>query len=263
MKKPDKYISEKFFVLGAILLLTTGCLPQSAIHLLSFADSPPNGDLSLNENELDKLFGSSENVPEESNELNDCRIIKTSVNRGIPKKWSDTIYLPKSGIFYQEGHLVTKEDEIKGFPESNTEKIDEHLQRSAKILGAEISKIYPNRWAKRWTPPENGKAGQGSIGPVKPSAKEEMYIFNMMFKDSSMPKRGEKWLMSYNGRYVIVVGGYEKGPSSSSRLGGVQPEVLFVLGAKNPARLTLHGPLKNQKVAPGRIQCSKIEYVKE
>ena len=208
-------------------------------------------------------------IPKDPPKETICEIEKISVKRGKfnSKKeaytWKDTVYLPKSGVFHQEGHLATKNDNFSKnriYPQWETEDIMDHLSRSAKILGAKVSDIYTNPWAKKWTPPENGRAGQGSAGKILPSVAEEMFIFNMMFRGDSRPPIGEKWLMSYNGKYVVVVGGYEIGPSSRSRLGGVQPEVLYVLGAKTPARLTIHGPLMDQSYKPGAINCESLKY---
>ena len=198
-----------------------------------------------------------------------CDVKKSSVKRGLFTRWSDTIHLPSTGIFYQEGHLATEEDSWKNkngssryFPQSNTDDIESHLERSARMLGVSVEQLYPNKWAKLWTPPEGGRSGQGSVGNLKPSAQEEMFIFNMMFQQADRPPPGERWLMSYGNHHAVVVGGYEIGPASQSRLGGVQPEVLHILKAPyGSAELTIHGPLIDQSLAPGKINCSDVEYV--
>jgi hypothetical protein len=175
-----------------------------------------------------------------------------------------TVTLPANGIWTLESHLATYADKFpegRRFPRSTKENINAHLQKSFKHLqkfvpGASFDKVYNNRYTKEWTPPENGKAGQGCMGNLKPSSEEEMWIFNMMWVGKgSKPKPGTKFLASYKGKHVVVVGGYEVGPSSGKFLGGFQPEVFWYLGAKYGSSKITISALADQTVKPGPIQC--------
>lgn len=173
-----------------------------------------------------------------------------------------TVTLPASGIWTRESHLATREDSFSGraFPRSVKENISAHLAGSMRLLdrqarGAAYNAVYPTRWDHEWTPPENGKAGQGARGNVKPSKEEEMWIFNMMWAGKSLPKAGTKFLATYNGRSVVVVGGYERGPSSRRFLGGFQPEVLWYLGATEAASKVTLSALSDQGLQPGPVNC--------
>lgn len=174
-----------------------------------------------------------------------------------------TITLPASGKWTLESHLATREDSFPGrraFPSTVKENISAHTANSFSLLartvrGAGSGQVYNSRWAREWTPPENGKAGQGSVGNKKPSVEEEMWIFNMMWVGKSMPKAGTKFLAAYNGRYVVVVGGYERGPSSGKFLGGFQREVLWYLGAAEGVSKVTLSALQDQSLPPGPINC--------
>lgn len=177
---------------------------------------------------------------------------------------SRTVTLPAAGKWTLESHLATREEVFSGrsFPRSLRDNISDHLSGSFSLLsrnvrGASFHSVYNTRWAKEWTPPENGKAGQGSVGNLKPSREEEMWIFNMMWVGKSMPKAGTKFLATYNGRSVVVVGGYERGPSSSRFLGGFQREVLWYLGATEGSSQVTLSALKNQSLPPGPVRCGK------
>lgn len=177
-----------------------------------------------------------------------------------------TVTLAASGTWTLESHLATTEDSFPGrrsFPKSVRENIHGHLARSCELLlravpDADCGEVYGTRWDKEWTPPENGKAGQGSIGDVKPSPEEEMWIFNMMWVGKSMPKAGTKFLASFNGRNVAVVGGYERGLSSRKFLGGFQREVFRALGAEYGKDKITISALKGQAIPPGPVNCAGI-----
>lgn len=178
-----------------------------------------------------------------------------------------TVTLPAAGTWTLESHLATGSDGFSRrrlFPFSSRENIGPHLERSCRELmkmygGDYCGSVYNNKWKRVWTPPENGKAGQGSVGNRRPSVQEEMWIFNMMWTGKSMPPPGTKFLASYNGRHVVVVGGYERGPSSRRFLGGFQGEVFWALGAsEGSSRITLR-TLEDQSLAPGPIACGDLE----
>lgn len=175
-----------------------------------------------------------------------------------------TIKLPITGKVVLESHLATKEDSFSGgrlFPNSSSEGIDSHLKKSCEALTklipkADCKKAYENKYVKVWTPPENGKAGQGSRGDMKPSLLEEMFTCNMMWAKSSRPKAGEKWLATYQGKSVVVVMGYETGPGDTARwVGGCQGEVFYALGAPHQTTLTL-GRLTDQSLNIGPVACN-------
>ncbi|MEI7481802.1 MAG: hypothetical protein WCK75_05580 [Elusimicrobiota bacterium] len=174
-----------------------------------------------------------------------------------------TVTLPAKGLWTLESHLATKEDSFSrgsSFPRTVRENISAHLNKACARLTqlvpqADCGDVYDTKWAKEWTPAEGGKAGQGAV-PKRPSKDEEMWIFNMMWAGKAMPKAGTKFLATYNGKSVVVVGGYERGPSSRHFLGGFQREVLWALGAtEDSSKITL-STLKDQSVPPGPITCN-------
>ncbi len=213
--------------------------------------------------------------PRQEDDSNDfpkqiCIVKKKTIARSFKGRWRDQIQLPAVGSFYVESHLASSYDRFSGgraFPSNTREGVLAHLQRSAQLLGLGVDQLYPSEWSRRWTPPEGGRAGQGARGPHKPSPLEEMFLFNMMFDASSLPPAGEKWLISFGEKFVIVVGGFEVGPGDRNRLGGIQPEVQYFLEAPNAAELTLHGPLRSivlneesQYLEPGPVECDALEY---
>jgi hypothetical protein len=174
-----------------------------------------------------------------------------------------TVTLPATGLWTLESHLATSEDRFpsnRSFPRTTRENIYGHLANSCDLLmrnipGANCDEVYNTKWDKVWTPPENGKAGQGSLGDIRPSKEEEMWIFNMMWVGSSMPKAGTKFLATFNGRSVVVVGGYERGPSSRHFLGGFQKEVLWALRAEHDSSKVTLSALLDQSLPPGPVEC--------
>ncbi len=194
------------------------------------------------------------------------REYSSGVCRGYPlamKLAGRTVTLPATGIWTLESHLATGEDSFPGsraFPRTVRENVYAHLDNSCALLkklirGADCGKVYTTRWDKEWTPPEHGKAGQGAVAQ-KPSKEEELWVFNMMWLGKAMPKPGTKFLATYNGRSVVVVGGYERGPSVRKFLGGFQREVLWYLGAaEDSSRITLSA-LRNQDLRPGPVDCA-------
>ena len=171
------------------------------------------------------------------------------------------IRFPVSGTFVLESHLATTSDvfpENRSFPTSSTERIQTHLANSCaeikKIEDVDCTRIYKTRAHKVWTPPEGGKAGQGSVGDMKPSIREEMFSGNMMWAPGKKPPAGTRYLASLNGKYVVFTMGYETGPSDKKLLGGLQGEVLYFLGASDASKITI-SRLKDQSLLPGPIQC--------
>ena len=176
-----------------------------------------------------------------------------------------SVTLPATGVWTLESHLATDEDTFpnkRSFPKSTRENIYGHIANSCDLLlrlipGTDCGEIYKTRWDKEWTPPENGKAGQGALGNVRPSKEDEMWIFNMMWVGKSMPKAGTKFLATFNGKSVVVVGGYERGPSSKKFLGGFQREVLWALGAEQDSSKVTLSTLLDQSLPAGPVTCAK------
>lgn len=172
------------------------------------------------------------------------------------------VKLPATGSFVLESHLATKEDKFgtRLFPKNVSENIQAHTTKSClelKKLNKTIdcTSVYSNKYMKEWTPPEGGKAGQGSVGDVKPSVVEEMWSGNMMWAAGKKPAPGTRFLASFQGKSVVVIVGYETGPANASLLGGMQGEVLWYLGAKSEKDLITIGWLKDQSLPPGPITC--------
>ncbi|MDO8806331.1 MAG: hypothetical protein Q7R35_18095 [Elusimicrobiota bacterium] len=194
--------------------------------------------------------------------------VKSGSCEGYPltmKLRGRSVTLPAKGIWTLESHLATDEDSFPNkrlFPKSKRENISVHIANSCDLLnrlipGTDCGKVYKTKWDKEWTPPENGKAGQGARGNVRPSNEEEMWIFNMMWVGKAMPKAGTKFLATFNGKSVVVVGGYERGPSSKKFLGGFQREVLWALGAEQASSKVTLSTLSDQALPAGPITCAK------
>jgi hypothetical protein len=198
--------------------------------------------------------------------LDRCAVIATTVERG-GASWSDTITLPAKGKMVLESHLATTEDDFDGrlFPGTQDEEIADHLARSCarlQHLGARTGcdEVYRTQYHRRFTPAEGGgKIGQGSTGDRKPPAEQEMWVMNIMFRDGHVPPPGQRWLVSANDRCVVAVAGWEVGPGDQGLLGGMQGEVHWYLGTDNDSEITVHGPLKDQTLAPGPIECARNE----
>jgi len=175
------------------------------------------------------------------------------------------VTLPMPGKLTIESHLATLDDSFAGhreYPVTVTEGIQGHLARSCQLLlgrvpNAVCEDVYRAWYAGQWTPPEGkppAKAGQGSA-PSRPPAVDEMWSGNMYWTAKSKPRAGTLFLVSYSGRHVAMVMGYETGPTNAKLLVGVQPEVAYSLKATNQSVVTI-GRLANQHVKPGPVLCS-------
>lgn len=170
----------------------------------------------------------------------------------------DGIQAPTTkGKISLESHLVTQEDwqHLNHWPTSGKEGIDFHLKTtnfSQNCLGCDASR-------QTWTPPENGKRGQGSTN--KPPANHEPWIVNSRWTKNGKttnPPPGTKVIVfsPKTNRYVVGVAGYEWGPSSSTgHAFGAQPEVLSVLGISHGDTVVV-GFAKDQNLPLGPITCS-------
>lgn len=188
----------------------------------------------------------------------------TIKHRGSNSSWERTVKLPAIGKFVEESHYCTTEDDFRNgrlFAVSKDELMDRHLARSLKLYqtyDSSVSEesIYNHSWNREWTPPEGGEWGQGSVGDVKPSPEEELWLITMMWAPNTKPKIGTKFLLSANGRHVVVVAGYETGPGSEEYLGGVTCEVHSWLQTNNSSQIEV-AYLKNQDVPLGPVALSK------
>lgn len=166
--------------------------------------------------------------------------------------------MPAKGYFVLESHLATTEDDFPAgrlFPKDSTEGMDGHLARSCGLLGGvDCAQVYSTKWHRVWTPPEGGKAGQGSVGDRKPTPEQEMFSGNMFWAFGTKPQPGELWLVKANGKAVVIAMGFETGPRSPDFLGGLQGEVLHALGATSKTEIEL-GRLVDQGMNLGPVNC--------
>lgn len=182
-------------------------------------------------------------------------------------KWAKTITLPAVGRFVCESHYATSADMYGSrlFPNSISEGIGEHLQRSLAVLklyepSVSAAEVYNASWKNQWTPPENGKAGQGSVGDKKPSIAEEIWQGNMMWaSNGDKPKPGTKFLVEANGRKCVIQMGYETGPGEESFLGGLVPEVHWYLKTNNSSMIKL-SYLADQKIPLGPVTAKILPF---
>ncbi len=171
------------------------------------------------------------------------------IKRGHRSNWSDVITLPKFGNLICESHYCTARDfKLFGgrYPQTNSEEIYRHLETSIDALktagfDVTLNDVYNTRYKKEWTPPENGKAGQGAKGEIFQIVWEEMWQGNMMFASGALPKMGSKFLVTnpLNGRQCVINMGFEIGPNDQKILGGVTPEVHWWLKSNNETLLKL------------------------
>lgn len=191
----------------------------------------------------------------------DCTMVETTEKLATN---GGTVTFPKTGRFVVESHLMTSAERYSGkdgFPKKANEGIDNHVALHAAVLsarGADASKIYRKDYEREWTPAEEGGTyGQGSEEAL-PSIEEETFVANLPWKSGhpSVPP-GTKYLLTNpaNNKSVIVVMGYESGPTTSPKyLGGAQPAVHYFLGATGDTQLKV-GKLKDQSVSAGPVKC--------
>lgn len=171
-------------------------------------------------------------------------------------KWAKTITLPVVGKFVVESHYATVSDKFGGgrqFPNNDTEGIYAHLKRASEVLGVSPEILFESVWERKWTPPENGKAGQGAVGDQKPTDEQEMWQGNMMWANGHKPTPGTKFLVEANGKACVIQMGFETGPGEQKFLGGFVPEVHWFLGTDNSSQVKL-SYLKNQSVPLGPVK---------
>lgn len=178
---------------------------------------------------------------------------------GGARGWTKTVSFPATGRLVLESHLATPQDREVSCPAGG---IEAHLERSCAILQSQFGvtdcgRVFKTRWHRQWTPAEGGgQCGQGST--VQPPVEAEMFVFNMMTRRGSTPPAGEKWLLCNDrtAQCVVAAAGYEIGPNDQGFIGGAQGEALHFLSADNSTTLTVRGPLRDQSVGYGPINCS-------
>lgn len=197
----------------------------------------------------------------------DCSTVPASVEHALPRgdsPWRRTLSLPATGQFVEESHYVTTEDEFgdKAWPSEKSVHIKAHLQRSFRAYKAydpkaDINDLYGKTWQKEWTPEEGGHFGQGSVGVSQLSELSvdmEMWFLTMMWAKGGRPAKGTRFLLSANGKSVVVQAGYETGPASEKFIGGVTREVHKWLNTSSDNQITI-SKLKNQETALGPVRC--------
>lgn len=197
-----------------------------------------------------------------------CETIPIEIKHHMPygnSPWQRTVNLPTSGKFVEENHYVTQLDKFDNqelWPKTITDKIRQHLERSFLQYQSfdpkmTFDQLYSKQWNKEWTPEEGGYFGQGSVGEVQRkelSPNDEMWFMTMMWASESKPKRGTKFLLKANNKSVVVIAGYETGPSSKDHIGGITREVHAWLGT-NPSSSIEVSLLKNQGLKAGPTNC--------
>lgn len=196
-----------------------------------------------------------------------CSVAQSTIKHELKTgngPWQRTIELPADGKFVEESHYLTANENFKDkqWPDGKSEQIQVHLKRSFKAYKKydptiKFKDLYPQSWQKEWTPREGGQFGQGSVGEIQRtelSIQMEMWFLTMMWAKGERPARGTKFLLTANDKNIIVIAGYETGPSSQKYLGGVTREVHQWLGtsSKDIIKVQL---LENQTLAPGPLKC--------
>lgn len=204
----------------------------------------------------------------DNKEIDLCEDVSITIEHAFSNSsnnWSRSITLPLFGKFVEESHYATTKDSFlnTNFPINQTENIDAHLQRSYEIYqqfdpNATFNELYKNSWNKVWTPSEGGENGQGSIGNsqltlLKPE--HEIWFMTMMWKKGTKPKPGTKFILSANKKSVVVVAGFETGPSSEDFIGGVTCEVHRWLKTNNQSMIKVSYPI-DQNITVGPITCN-------
>jgi len=173
-----------------------------------------------------------------------------------------TITLPTTGAITVESHLATMEDQFpqhRLFPVDKHERLDRHRSRSCQQLlelpiSADCEDAYKDPQVQEWTPPEHGLFGQGSVGDRRPTVLEEMWSGNMYWTVQSKPKPGTRFLVTRGHKHIVLVMGYETGPTDRAHLLGVQSEVAYYLGIENDDTVEV-GRLVDQSASPGPVEC--------
>ncbi|HEU4495708.1 MAG TPA: hypothetical protein VFR70_01530 [Flavobacterium sp.] len=200
-----------------------------------------------------------------------CETAPYTVRHAFGSSWSRTLALPATGKFVEESHYVTTLDVFPNgrlWANSVTENITAHLQRAHAIYKTydpdkTFAQLYSASYQKQWTPAESGSIGQGSVGAIQKTEltpEKAMWFMTMMWAPGTIPARGTKFLLSANGKKVVVIAGYETGPRAQTYIGGLTPETHEWLGTNSASQITV-SYLKNQSTPIGPITCGTISSV--
>lgn len=225
--------------------------------------------LSCNQKEELTAVNSKNTESENTNRLptagGSCETAPYTASHAFSNVWSRTVVFPATGRFVEESHFVTTMESFPNgrlFANTNTENIDAHLQRSLAIYqqydpSKTFAQLYSASYQKQWTPAEAGLIGQGSIGDTQVQTltpEKEMWFMNMMWAPGTRPAIDTKFILSANGKKVVIVAGYETGPRSQTYLGGLTPETHAWLGTNDASLITV-SYLKDQSTPVGPITC--------
>ena len=194
-----------------------------------------------------------------------CESSPYTVKHAFGTSWSRSLPLPATGKFVEESHYVTTLDVFPGgrlWANTVTENIGAHLQRAHTIYktydaNKTFDQLYRVYYQKQWTPAESGSIGQGSVGAIQKqelTPEKAMWFMTMMWAPGTIPARGTKFLLSANGKKVVVIAGYETGPRAQEFIGGLTPETHAWLGTNSTSQITV-SYLKNQTTPIGPITC--------
>ncbi len=159
--------------------------------------------------------------------------------------------MPTYGAVVKEAHLVTiGESFANTWPSSGTDGIPNHYALSQAESGYVMNRTEP------WAPAGEGGSlwGQGSTGAKIPRDAEAWYV-NMYWR--YRPDAGTRLIIfnPANGKAVVAAGGYETGPGSNARIGGVAEEVHHHLGTNHLSELVI-GFATDQSLTYGPITCN-------
>lgn len=212
-----------------------------------------NTEIKISETNLDRTNSGS------------CETSPYTVKHAFGSSWSRSLPLPATGKFVEESHYVTTLDVFPGgrlWANTVTENITAHLQRAHiiyKTYDADktFDQLYRVYYQKQWTPAESGSIGQGSVGAIQKqelTPEKAMWFMTMMWAPGTIPARGTKFLLSANGKKVVVIAGYETGPRAQEFIGGLTPETHAWLGTNSASQITV-SYLRNQTTPIGPITC--------
>ncbi len=157
--------------------------------------------------------------------------------------------LPSTGPVAKEAHLVTEEDDFRGWPQSRRQGIKGHYARAQAATG------YAMRRTENWAPAGEGgcEFGQGASPGKVPVVAETWYI-NMFWR--KRPARGTRMIVTNpaNGRSVVAAAGYETGPGSNEVMAGVSEEIHNYLGTRHRGKLKVAFAV-DQSLPYGPIEC--------
>lgn len=196
-----------------------------------------------------------------------CDVVQSTIKHELKTgntPWERAIELPAVGKFVEESHYLTAGEKFtnKQWPSGKRDKIQAHLKKSFKAYKkydptVKFSDLYSQPWQREWTPSEGGHFGQGSVGEIQRSelsTQMEMWFLTMMWAKGERPARGTKFLLTANGKNVVVIAGYETGPSGQQYLGGVTREVHYWLSTSSKDFIKVQ-LLENQTLTPGPLKC--------